>query len=459
MSRSYGSPSSPGLVLEIPAPSLVVMVGPAGSGKTSFCERNFLPAQVVSSDRCGGLAAGDPSDAGAIGSALDPAHRILSERLQRGHLTVFDATSVTTGARRALLDLAARHHVPAVACVLNLPVDECAARDRSRPDRRVGRPAIARQARQLEETLPRIEEEGFAAVHRIDRPDEAVAARVELVPLPCDRSDEKGPFDVIGDVHGCARELEILLRRLGYARRSARGSFRHPGGRRAVFVGDLVDRGPQIVRAVRTVMAMVAARTAFSVPGNHEVALLRCLDGGAVAKSPGLVASLRQIDELPRPRRRRFVEELRAFVASLPPHLVLDEGRLAVAHAGLKTDHVGRDSPAVRRFALHGETTGEIDRYGLPVRVQWASAYEGRALLVYGHTPVPAPEWIRNSVNVDTGCVYGGSLSALRYPEREIVAIPARRVYYRPRRSLPARVGLRAETRALPPAPPPFRKI
>jgi protein phosphatase len=438
--------------LAIPSPSLVVMVGAAGSGKTSFCRRHFDPSQVVSTDDCRAAIAGDPSDQAASPAAFALAHRRVEERLRTGVLTVFDATSVDPGARRALLGLARRHHLPAIACVLDLPLQACVEQDRGRSERRVGAAVIARQARLLADSLPRLKDEGFAAIHRITSPRAAAALRVALAPLPCDRSVDPGPFDVIGDVHGCADELAALLGRLGYGRPSARQAFRHPSGRRAIFVGDLVDRGPRIVEAARIAMRMVRAGAALAVPGNHEVKLLRCLSGSAERRSQGLLRSLRQIEALPAARRRRFIGEFRAHVESLPPHLVLDGGRLAVAHAGLKSEHIGRDSDEARRFALVGETTGEVDRYGLPVRVKWAAAYRGRALVVYGHTAVRRPEWVNNTVNIDTGCVYGGSLTALRYPEREIVAVRAARAYYASRRALPSGVGLRAATRALPPA-------
>ena len=266
----------------------------------------------------------------------------------------------------------------------------------------------------------------------------------------CDRRDEEGPFDIIGDVHGCASELERLLRRLGYRRASPRAAFRHPGGRRAVFVGDLVDRGPQVVRAARTVMRMAAAGTALCVPGNHEMELLDCLRDGAHRAGPGTRRTTRQIAALPPRARRRFLAGFEEFVLRLPPHLLLDGGRLAVAHAGITDEHIGRESAEARRFAIFGQTTGSLDRFGLPIRVKWAAGYRGEPLVVYGHTPVRRPEWIRNTVNIDTGCVYGGRLTALRYPEMTLASVAARRAYYRPRRFLSAGVGLRAGTRALP---------
>ncbi len=437
-------------ILRVPSPCLVVMVGPAGSGKSSFCRRSFRPAEIVSTDACRLLLAGDEADQGVSPGAFLLAHRMAEQRLGRGLLTVCDATSVEPRARRALVALSARRHVPAIAIVLDLPVETCVANDRRRA-RRVGRAVIVDQARRLARGLPRLRSEGFAAVHVVRG---AAAARRTQVAVstsaPCNRRKELGPFDVIGDIHGCADELERLLLRLGYRRSAPGAPFRHPGGRRAVFVGDLVDRGPHVVRAARIVMRMTAAGSAFCVPGNHEITLLGCLHDGTRSLSPGTFRTIRQIGALPAATRRRFLDEFEEFLLRLPSHLVLDRGRLAVAHAGITDEYLGQTSPEARHFAIHGQTTGGLDRFGLPVRVKWAAGYTGKALVVYGHTPVVEPEWIGRTLNIDTGCVYGGKLTALRYPELEITTVAARRAYYRPRRSLPGGVGLRAQTRALP---------
>jgi len=111
-------------------------------------------------------------------------------------------------------------------------------------------------------------------------------------------------------------------------------------------------------------------------------------------------------------------------------HYVLDGGKLVVSHAGLIERLQGRASARVRSFCLYGQTTGETDEFGLPVRYPWANDYRGRAMVLYGHTPVPAPEWVNGTLCLDTGCVFGGRLTALKYPEREIVSVPAARVYY-----------------------------
>ncbi len=440
----------PGARLLIPSPSLVVMVGVSGSGKTTLGRRHFSATQIVGTDGCRALLSDDAADQSVSDAAFRLAHLIADERLRLGRLTVFDATSVQSRHRRDLLAIAARHHLPAVAILLDLPLSICLDRDRQRTDRSVGRRIIEWQARALDSGRAALRREGFSEVHRIRSARAADQVTLETRPLSCDRRQEAGPFDIIGDVHGCAGELITLLRRLGYRRRSARNAFRHGDGRRAIFLGDLVDRGPRIVDAVRIAERMVKEGSAFCVPGNHDVALVQSLNRRPRSPSPGLRISLGQIDALPAGARTRFVKSLAAFIGALPPHLVLDGGRLAVAHAGLRDAYIGRESPEVRRFALHGQTTGDVDRYGLPVRVDWAAGYRGAATLVYGHTPVVKPDFQHHSVNIDTGCVYGGRLTALRYPEMEIVGVPAARDYYRSPRLMPSRVGLRAETRARP---------
>jgi protein phosphatase len=244
-------------------------------------------------------------------------------------------------------------------------------------------------------------------------------------------------FDIIGDVHGCCDELEKLLRHLGYRIQETKPAdplwgnqvYAHPDKRIAVFLGDIVDRGPRIIDSLRIVRNMVEAGTAYCVPGNHDVKLRRKLSGKDVQITHGLQQSLAEIESLPPNIRGRFIKDVSEFIDGLVSHYVFDGGKLVVAHAGMKEEMQGMDSGKVRAFALYGETTGETDEFGLPVRYNWAAEYRGEAAVVYGHTPVPQPEWLNRTINIDTGCVFGGKLTALRYPEKEIISIPAAGIY------------------------------
>ena len=408
-------------VLTIPSPALILMVGPAATGKTFFCRRHFPAAAIVSWDECR-EAARSRREERRDDAALQLAHQRLEARLRRRRLAVLDGRGLERASRLAARAIAHHHHLPAIAVG-------------------IGAPATLRLA---------LGKEGYAAVHHLRDAAAIDRTRVTLVPLPCDRSSDHGPFDIIGDVHGCAAELLALLRRLGYRRRS--GTFRHPGGRRALFLGDLVDRGPRIIDAATIAMDMTSDGAALAVPGNHDVELAALLRGGGSTPGPGTVMSLAQIAAAVPEVRRRFRRRFPAYVDRLPAHLLLDGGRLAVAHAGLLGEHIGRDSEAVRRFAVHGITLGETDRYGLPIRVHWATAYRGRPFFVYGHTAVPRPDAVGATLNIDTGCCYGGALTAFRWPERRVVQVRASRIHYRSPRTRGLRLGIRAETRARPAA-------
>jgi protein phosphatase len=421
-------------VITIPDLSLVVLVGVTGSGKSTFAARHFLPTEVISSDFCRGLVSDDPSDQAATGDAFEVLSFIAGKRLTAGRLTVVDATSVQPAARQPLVQLAREHHVLAVAIVLDVPEATCAERNAARPDRAFGRHVIRQQQAQLRRGLRGLRREGFHRVYVLDGVAEADAAEVRREPLWNDRRTDHGPFDIIGDVHGCFAELAALLGKLGYTVDPGGGSARHPGGRTAVFVGDLVDRGPATPAVLRLVMGMTAEGSGLPVAGNHEVKLLRALRGRNVTVSHGLEVSLAQLAAEP----PEFTSQAAAFMDGLLGHVVLDDGRLVVAHAGLPAAMHGRASAAVRSFALYGDTTGETDEFGLPVRYPWAEDYRGRAMVVYGHTPVPEPEWVNGTICLDTGCVFGGRLTALRYPERELVSVPAGDVHYQPARPLAA---------------------
>ena len=424
--------------LTIPDFSLVVLVGATGSGKSTFAAKHFLPTEIISSDRCRALVADDEMDQSATSDAFALVHTIAAKRLARRRLAVIDATSVRPEDRKQLIDLARRYHALPTAIVFDLPEKLCLARNQSRDDRRIPDRVVHDHVRLLRKSLRGLDREGFRGVHVLRSEDDVVAATVSREPLWCDRRGDHGPFDIIGDVHGCRAELDLLLDRLGYRERETEhGPVRsHAEGRRAVFVGDLVDRGPDSPGVLRLVMNMVEAGTALAVPGNHDLKLVKKLAGRDVKIAHGLAETLEQLGALPEAEQKPFCDKARVFLDKLVSHLWLDDGRLVVAHAGMKEEMQGHGSGAVRGFALYGETTGETDEYGLPVRLNWAAEYRGRAMVVYGHTPTPIAEWINNTVCIDTGCVFGAKLTALRYPEREFVDVPAARIYMEPARPL-----------------------
>jgi polynucleotide kinase-phosphatase len=420
--------------LRVPASSLVVLVGVSGSGKSTFAREHFGPYETVSSDVCRGLVSNDENDQAATRAAFEVLETIVSKRLEANLLTVVDATNVQREARKTLVALARAHDVLPVAIVLDVPEKVAVERNAARADRGFGAHVVTRQRAALRSSLKSLQREGFRTVHVLRGEDEVAAARIVRTPLLTDRRAERGPFDAIGDVHGCLDELVTLLGELGYAVvRDAAGrpvDAAHPEGRRAVFLGDLVDRGPDSPGVLRLAMGMVRAGHALAVPGNHEHKLVRALGGRDVKVSHGLETTLAQLADEPEEFRREVAE----FCRDLVSHLVLDDGRLVVAHAGLKESYQGRASGRVRSFALYGDTTGETDEFGLPVRYPWADDYRGRAMVLYGHTPTPEAEWVNNTMCLDTGCVFGGKLSALRYPEKEVVQVPAAREYYAPAR-------------------------
>lgn len=424
--------------IEIPELALVLLIGPSGAGKSRFARDHFLPTEVISSDDCRAWVSDDPTDQSATEDAFDLLTTIARKRLARGKLTVIDATNVQPEARKPLIELARSYHVLPVAIVLDMPVSLCLRRNQLREDRSLGPHVVRNQHNQLHRSLRGLKREGFRYIHHLTSPEAVESLSITRQRLWVNRRDDAGPFDIIGDVHGCFDELHALLDALGYqvTRHDEEGEPRFevqpPAGRRAIFVGDLVDRGPDSPNVLRLVMEMVEAGTALCVPGNHDIKLLRALQGRRVKIAHGLSQTLDQLQGESVAFRKRLI----AFLDGLISHYVFDEGKLVVAHAGLSEALQGRASRWVRDFALYGDTTGELDEFGLPVRRDWAARYRGEALVVYGHTPVAEPRWLNHTVNIDTGAVFGGALSALRYPEQAVVSVAALRQYAVPPRPL-----------------------
>ncbi len=419
--------------LAIPELSLIALVGISGSGKSTFARRHFLPTEVLSSDMFRAMVSDDENDQSATTDAFAALHYVAGLRLRAGRRVVVDATNVQKHARAQLVALARAQDVLPVAIVLDTPESVAWQRTQARTDRVFGRNVLARQSNELRRALHQLSREGFRKVHVVTDPDDV---SISYEKAWNDKREVTGPFDLIGDVHGCRAELESLLDSLGWTLiRDADGrpiDARHPQGRQVVFLGDLVDRGPDSPGVLRLAMGMVESGAALCVPGNHEQKLLRKLRGRNVSLTHGLAETVEQLAAEP----PEFVERVERFIDGLVSHLRLDAGRLVVAHAGLKEEYHGRASGRVRSFCLYGETTGETDEFGLPVRYPWAHDYRGAAMVVYGHVPTPTAEWVNNTICLDTGAVFGGRLTALRYPEKELVSVAAEKTYYEPVRPL-----------------------
>ncbi|RYD63141.1 MAG: polynucleotide kinase-phosphatase, partial [Verrucomicrobiaceae bacterium] len=418
------------MTLRIPELSLVLLIGPSGSGKSTFARKHFKPTEMVSSDVCRGIVSDDENDQTVSPQAFELLYFILRQRLTLGRLTVVDATNLNPEDRTRLVAIAREFHALPAAIVFRIDEKICHERNAFRPDRDFGPQVIKRQFGQLRRGLRGLKTEGFRNVVHLRSPEEIDAVEgIVREPLWNNRRDDHGPFDIVGDVHGCYEELRALLGKLDYSVED--DVVRHPEGRRLVFVGDLVDRGPDSPNVLRLVIASVNAGTAICVPGNHDMKFLRWLNGKKVQPTHGLAETIAQLEVDPLDRR-----DLIKFLDGLVSHFVFDDGKLVVAHAGLKESMQGRGSGKVREFCLYGDTTGERDEYGLPERLDWARDYRGKALVVYGHTPFADPRWLNHTVNIDTGCCFGGALTALRYPEQETVSVPALRTYAEPARPL-----------------------
>lgn len=388
------------ITLNIPALSLICFIGD-DSVRAEFIRKNFTPSQIVSLADCRQKVMENEQTPDIELAAFELLHFTIDKRLKSGQLVVVDASFEITK-WSILLQLSRKHHVPSVAIVFKFLPENANL------------------------SLP--SKEGFKQISVFHSAAIASCAQIVFQSLESDKKHEKGPFDIIGDVHGCFDELEQLILKLGY-QFTFDGVYHltHPANRKLVFVGDLVDRGPKVPAVLRFVMDVVESGMGFSVNGNHDDKLKRKLQGRSVTVAHGLAESLTQLAT----ETDAFKEKIISFLEKLPSHYLFDGGKLAVAHGGLKEKYLERSSKRIRDYCMYGETTGEMDEFGLPVRADWAANFKGKTIIVYGHTPVKNAEWVNNTINIDTGCVFGGKLTALRYPEREIISVDALKEYYR----------------------------
>jgi len=433
--------------ISLPDFSLICLVGPSGSGKSSFAAKHFKNTEVVSSDECRGRVTDDISDLTANDDTFELLRFTASIRLKRRLLTVIDATSVQKADRAALVALARQHHALPVAVVLDVDAAICETRNQQRADRKIKTNVARRHSQSLRKSLKGLKKEGFRQIHILRSIDDIESVSFQREPLWTDQRQLKGPFDIIGDVHGCYDELRELLIKLGYQFDQEHEDSEdlihanHPQGRRVIFVGDITDRGPRNKDCLRLVMGMCAQDSARMVVGNHDYKLLHYLKGRKISLVHGLEITVAELNNCSQDFKRQVAD----FIYDVRSHLWLDGGNLVVAHAGLKESMHGRGSGEVRNFAMFGETDGAVDEFDLPIRLEWAKEYRGDAAVVFGHTPVPEAQWLNNTMCLDTGCVFGGKLTALQWPEKNIFEVSALREYAKPARPISEVRGVSAQ--------------
>lgn len=404
--------------LTIPELSLVLLIGSAGSGKSTFAARHFRASEVLSYGAIRPMVAGEDPSPDAAQAGWNALLELAARRMDRGLLTVIDADLVSPARREPFLDLARDHHYIPVAVVFAIPESTCQMWNAARPDSSTGPLGLSAQHAEMLAGEARLSREGVRHIFRFAGVKELNAAGVHRLPLWSDRRDDPGPFDIIGAVHGRYAELLALLERLGY--RVGPPDIAAPAGRKLVFLGDLIDFGAGSVDVLRLVMNAVDAGIACSVPGNHEARLVRWLRGQEVARGDGLEATIAAVTAAP----LAFREQLETFLDSSVSHYVLDGGRLVVAHAGLNEELQGRGSSAVRAFALHGEWRDEREEQApanaTPV---WVRDYQGKARVVYSHPRAAQVEWVNRTINLCTSAGGRGSITALRYPENQVESV------------------------------------
>lgn len=439
------------MIINIPEFCLILLIGVSSSGKSSFAKKHFLNTEIISSDFCRAYVADDEKDQSVTGDAFEILHFITEKRLKNRKLTVIDATNLHASARKSLQEIAKKYYCQSVALFLDVPENILKERHANRTDRDFDIRVIDRQLRDFRNSLSEVGHKNFKGVYKLKLED-IESTQIIRNKMYMDKKEENPPFDIIGDIHGCFDELYELVLKLGYnveiiketkiVQDEINNEFKeyitkkfivsHPENRRLIFVGDLIDRGPNSPDVLRFVMDCVESNLAFCVIGNHEAKFIRKLTGSNVKLTHGLQQTVDQLaleDET-------FMERVKTFMSTLKSHHIFDNGKLVVSHAGIREEMQGRHSGSIKAFCMYGDTTGETDEFGLPVRLNWAIDYKGKPLVAYGHTPVPTAEFFNNTIDLDTGCVFGGALSALRYPEREIVEVKAKTVYYEPIRPL-----------------------
>lgn len=435
----------------LPHAGIVLLIGPSNSGKSTFLkklieEKAILPSEVVSSDDFR-IMAGDLEFIDWRNRPQDEANGLMDEyqelskeafslmdevikaRCRLNKLIFVDATHLRSEDRKRYVELAKENHVPILAIVFDLSERTLTDRDEMRDNPR-GKRRIKQQYQIFRNEKRFIKKEGFAAVYTLKEAEEAELFRKEN---PIERDIGTG-IDVIGDVHGCYSELIELLIKLGY-KENSEGFFVHPEGRRFVSVGDVMSRGPESIKTLTFFYRHVRKELALMVDSNHGWKIARWLDGRQVVLSHGDEKVEEEFNayeqEAGTEKLQELKRQLKEFLLDAPSHYVFTKNGvpvLAVTHAGIKDEFIGKQSEAISDFCRYGDSGGYSEN-GRPVRKDWTIGHQKSLLIVWGHDPKPKPLLVNHTINIDQGVVFGGQLTAYRYPEREFAAVEAKEDY------------------------------
>lgn len=437
--------------ISLPDSGIVLLIGASNSGKTTLLnkwieEGQLIRSEVISSDDYR-LIVSDmdfvqwndrPKDEADLlfeqyqalsAEAFRMMDEVLKSRCKLNKLTFVDATHLFPEDRKHFISIAKEYHVPITAIVLDIPEDVLLERDEHRANPR-GKKRVKQQYHNLKKGLRYIKKEGFRSVYfvRLDDHVELVRKKNELV------VDVGAGIDFIGDVHGCFEELITLLQKLGY-KEDDEGLFTHPEGRKFMSVGDVMSRGPHSLESMLFFMKHVRQELAYMTDSNHGWKIVRWLDGRNVTLHHGDEKVAEEFEQYEKmygsEKTAELKEDLKSFLMSAPSHYVLMKNGVYTAvctHAGIKDEYIGKTSPAISDFSRYGDTDG-FNEDGKPVRKDWFVHHKGSMLIIWGHDPKPQPLVINNTINIDQGVVFGGKLTALRYPETEFVSVKAAKDY------------------------------
>ncbi len=439
--------------ITLPSTGIVLMIGPSNSGKTTLLnklveEKVLKNTEVVSSDQFRLLVSdtdfiqwsGRSKDEADVLSyeyqliskkAFDVMDNLIEVRCRLGKLTVIDATHLYSDDRKKYVEIARKHHVPVIAISLDVPEGILIERDDNRDFPR-GRKRIKQQYRTFKQNVRFLKKEGFKASFVLDYRDiEKITFVRRINPLELNIGNG---IDIIGDIHGCFDELRELLDKLGY-KENEEGLYIHPEGRRFVSIGDVISRGPKSLDTLLFFKKHIESGLAYMIDSNHGWKIARWLEGRKVSLSHGDEKFAEEFEQYTRGYREeaanKLREELKHLLLSSPAHYVFYKNGVPVlitTHAGIKDHYIGKQSDRISDFCRYGDTDG-FDEKGKPIRKDWFINHKSQELIVWGHDPKPAPLIINNTVNIDQGAVFGGSLTAYSFPERKFISVKAKQDY------------------------------